>query len=298
MSTLRNPKATDQDCKIDAVLLAKTIMDAYPRDVSRTRMMFSDSNSGTMSEIMVTTGDVKAYATGTISKDDLLTSLELKKVDNAAADRILMLISQPKARPSCSGPFQHDRQFLSDRISKLKQNGLQSKSCCRWPNQSWTAKLNREVRRLGTIQQEIRDLFHRLNEQEQAIKQAQDIARGKTIRHVSAGNGNGTGNGNGNGNGKYEAARATERTQDLTTGAEGTELAKAQRKRRAAKTGRDGRRTRRLQQHSAISPAAAPRSSGHGRSPGTGRAIASTGAPLPSSRSLGRQQLHHRQYQA
>lgn len=186
VSTLRSAKATDQDCKIDAVLLAKTIMDAFPKDVSRTKLMFSDSNTGTMSAVTVTTGDVKAYAAGSISKDDLLTSLEITKVDSLSEGK-----DSPKdfttegTNPVAPGPFQHDRQLLSDRIFTLKQNGTGTK-----PFEDMLGQLEQDSQKPAgevpsqRVQQEIRDLYHRLNEQEQAIRQAHDIANGKTISTV------------------------------------------------------------------------------------------------------------------
>jgi hypothetical protein len=58
----RNPKATDNDCKIDAVLLAKTIMSAYPSRIVRVKVVFTKRDQSS-EEAIVTAGDVRSFAT-------------------------------------------------------------------------------------------------------------------------------------------------------------------------------------------------------------------------------------------
>ncbi len=92
VSTFRHVKADDKDLKIDAVLMSRAIMNL---DSSINRVIiyfFNNVNLTKYRQISVSTGDVKAFASGQVSKDDLLTSLPLEskqtedpnaKVENA-----------------------------------------------------------------------------------------------------------------------------------------------------------------------------------------------------------------------
>ncbi len=92
VSTFRHVKANDKDLKIDAVLMSRAIMNL---DSSINRVIFYFFNNVDLTkyrQISVSTGDVKAFASGQVSKDDLLTSLPLEfkqtedpnaKVENA-----------------------------------------------------------------------------------------------------------------------------------------------------------------------------------------------------------------------
>ncbi len=80
IATFKNPKANANDCKIEAVLIAKTLMDYAPGQVSRVTVYFYNSNSlSTYKEVAVTAGDVRAFGNGTVSKDELLKSLEIRE---------------------------------------------------------------------------------------------------------------------------------------------------------------------------------------------------------------------------
>ncbi|MBS1993552.1 MAG: hypothetical protein JSS83_23720 [Cyanobacteria bacterium SZAS LIN-3] len=180
--TVRHPQATEQDCKIDAVLLAKTIMDAYPKTITRVKLVLSDHNSEAMNELTVTTGDVRAYATGTITKDELLASLEMKKVVNPGGERgapIDMRTSGVEAVEP--GPYRSYRQILAGRIENLKAHGTGTK-----PFEEMLAKIQEDCRKPAgevapdSILNQIKGLYQRLADQEQAIRQAQNIASGKT----------------------------------------------------------------------------------------------------------------------
>ena len=47
ISAYRHPKATDKDCKIDAVLLAKTVIDADPVVITTIKVRFYDPTNNT-----------------------------------------------------------------------------------------------------------------------------------------------------------------------------------------------------------------------------------------------------------
>ena len=74
-----NPKANDNDCKIDAILIAKKIFDVYPPPAfSNVKVNLYDSSDATKTSfrsIIVRAGDVEVFSKGSISKEALLASL-------------------------------------------------------------------------------------------------------------------------------------------------------------------------------------------------------------------------------
>ena len=78
------PSLLSKDLKIDAVLLAKAVMDLDPKIVSRVVVKFIDKS--TCKEVAVTAGDIKSYALGAISTDQLLSSIEIEE-KSAAGDK-------------------------------------------------------------------------------------------------------------------------------------------------------------------------------------------------------------------
>lgn len=73
--TYRNPKATENDNKIEAVLIAKTIFERYPQ-FNLVRSQFCDvTNNRLRRTVAVTDKDVVSFARGDITKDQLLASL-------------------------------------------------------------------------------------------------------------------------------------------------------------------------------------------------------------------------------
>lgn len=77
LSTYRSDTATDKDCKIDAAMAAKTLFTSDP-ELARVVVHFHfKQNPAAYSEVGVSVGDVKAYAAGTITKDQLLDGISL-----------------------------------------------------------------------------------------------------------------------------------------------------------------------------------------------------------------------------
>jgi hypothetical protein len=73
--TYRNPRATENDIKIDSILVAKAIRDVYPAIESVTVQFYEASNLRKYQFIEVHAGDVTAFGQGGLSKDQLLRSL-------------------------------------------------------------------------------------------------------------------------------------------------------------------------------------------------------------------------------
>jgi len=82
ITTFRNVKAEDKDCKIEAVLLAKAAMDLGPIAVTRVQVYFySSAMSGKYKKVTVTAGDVKAFGAGAMSQEQLLKSIDISEGD-------------------------------------------------------------------------------------------------------------------------------------------------------------------------------------------------------------------------
>lgn len=98
LSTYVRASSSDptKDCKIDAILLARTIF-AADDSLTRLKARFYDSQWANYYEVNVTVGDVKAYGDGALSPEKLLSSLELKFVSTATKAPL-----KPDSKPSSS----------------------------------------------------------------------------------------------------------------------------------------------------------------------------------------------------
>jgi hypothetical protein len=121
--TDRKEKETDNDVKIDAVLIAREIITGFPDDVSRVRVTFQKPGSNRASQIDVTAGDVKAYGSGAMDANSLLNSLDLNDVDYAATSTA----GSGSGLTVASGPLPDKRLLLLSRIEALKAKGTSVK---------------------------------------------------------------------------------------------------------------------------------------------------------------------------
>lgn len=130
-----NSKDPENDAKIEAVLLGKTVMDA-DNSVKRVRTKFFNS-SNPLEYLAVTVGitDIKAFAAGMVSQKDLLSSLELQRasaseIPSFMRDRAAAQASASQAISSIkveAGPLEKERAELSARISKLGASGINTR---------------------------------------------------------------------------------------------------------------------------------------------------------------------------
>jgi len=80
VSTYRNAQATDKDCKIDSILIARTVIEGMSSNVSRVTIYFYNSSDPTkFKSVSVSAGDVKAFGTQQVSNDALLASLPINE---------------------------------------------------------------------------------------------------------------------------------------------------------------------------------------------------------------------------
>jgi len=79
----RPPTETDNDCKIDGVLIAKTLVEAYPTGISNVKVLFLKDRSDGI-EIPVSATQLKDYASGKIDKHALLDFIPVNKVASSS----------------------------------------------------------------------------------------------------------------------------------------------------------------------------------------------------------------------
>lgn len=103
ISTFKNAKATDEDCKIEAILVAKALMDLAPSDINRVNVYFYNAmRLNKRKEVSVSAGDVKAFGSGQLSQDQLLGSIAIKEseVSDQASKAAAYLQQREAARSS------------------------------------------------------------------------------------------------------------------------------------------------------------------------------------------------------
>jgi len=69
--------ANEKDCKIDALLIGKTVMELSGGDVTKVTVYFYSLTMSTYKAVSVRNLDVRAFAAGGVNKDELLKSLDL-----------------------------------------------------------------------------------------------------------------------------------------------------------------------------------------------------------------------------
>ncbi len=85
VATYRNERANDNDTKIEAVLIAKTIMEAGAQgEVTRVEVFFYSKSQQVCKSVSVTAGDVKAFGSGQTGDQELISSLVIKDVQTQA----------------------------------------------------------------------------------------------------------------------------------------------------------------------------------------------------------------------
>jgi hypothetical protein len=86
ISTYRS-STNDNDCKIDAVFMARTAMDLAPTEINRVTIYFySRADLTHYKEVTLTAGDLRAFGSGELKKEQLLSSVAL--IDHNAQDAV------------------------------------------------------------------------------------------------------------------------------------------------------------------------------------------------------------------
>jgi hypothetical protein len=114
ITTERKPKSTDNECKIEAVLIGKAMFETVPNDFQRTKVLLFDYGNNKCSEVTVKRAEVKLFGSGGLTEKELLSSLELITTDAS---------EQSESGAVAAGPMQTGRISLLARIQRLKSRG-------------------------------------------------------------------------------------------------------------------------------------------------------------------------------
>ncbi len=122
VTTDRHPKATEDDCKIDATLIAKAVFEKH-KNLAKVRINFVGADSTT--SVSVSAGDICAFNNGGINDKQLLNGIDLTTVSNKVA-----AVSPDGGTPDAQTPdvarapdtFKKVRN-LKNRIQTMRQNG-------------------------------------------------------------------------------------------------------------------------------------------------------------------------------
>lgn len=101
VSTYRDEKENENDRKINAVLVAKAVLDAAGESVVRVNVYYYGRDLSSFQQVSVSAGDVKAYGSGQTSREQLLSSLTLRtgQQQNESDKVTSQLQSNAYARP-------------------------------------------------------------------------------------------------------------------------------------------------------------------------------------------------------
>lgn len=126
------PQATNDDYKINAVLVAKKVAEIYGRSIPKVKVVFVyKDGSGRRFSAVVRDGDIKAFGSGLESKEQLLASIDLdaeKSYESESQGRRLPSESAgaaiPEATPADRDSIQVALERTSQHIKELSSRGV------------------------------------------------------------------------------------------------------------------------------------------------------------------------------
>lgn len=160
--------ATDKDLKIDAVFLAKALIEGASGQVEKVKVLFSQSGKGGR-HITVSRAEITDYGSGKLSAEKLLGSL------------VLVSVHADNAPEISDGPEVERRLLAWKRIDKLRAQGT---------GVSPFETIFKEIQALAKandgekVAQRLTYLESKLTGQEEQLKQAQKSARGRGVPSI------------------------------------------------------------------------------------------------------------------
>jgi len=169
ITTKRNAKATDKDCKIDAIMIGKVLVDTYSKEILRVKVLFSDYENGKYTSVSLSKGDLTAFADGKLSQDDLLSSLQLTTYQEDVSPFSDKGGESATTTGISPGPLLDKRLLLLSRIESLRQKGTNVKAYTDYFNTIEDAVKNSDEEKVKSL---IASLSDKLNDQEKMRQQA------------------------------------------------------------------------------------------------------------------------------
>lgn len=161
--TRRKPRASEGDMKIDAMLIAKTIVDSYGADIQTVNVLFStEAQPDAYAKIAISEQEVRSFGAGKINETQLMQSLQVAHEDDAS----LVPEAQKDLQP---GPFMEQRLALQDQIQALKSGGTGTA-----PFEQLFQQVEDSIKdgQTSAAREQLADLADRLKEQVQLKKEA------------------------------------------------------------------------------------------------------------------------------
>lgn len=162
--------ASKRDLQIEAVFVARALIEGAPGQVENVKVIFAEPSTGDSGEEgLVTNVDremIAAYSRGQVSADKLLAAVRLIPV-------------QPESAPNVvPGPQQERRLLIWQRIDKLSQQGTGTQ-----PFKVLFNNIEEVVKsgELSGLSAKLEDLELKLSEQEEQVALARKSAQGKGI---------------------------------------------------------------------------------------------------------------------
>lgn len=161
-------KASDQNQKIDAIFLAKTLMEAVPTQVNKVKVLFVGTGSEESEFIDISKKELDDYGSGKISASTFLNSLHLLTVKPE---------EQPKVGP---GPQSERRLLVWSRMEKLKSSGTGVTAFEKLFGEAETAAKDNDA----SLSDKLSFIESKLTEQEEQVRLAKKTASGRGITGV------------------------------------------------------------------------------------------------------------------
>lgn len=177
--TRKHPKATDEDVKIDAVLITKAIMDSYGFCLDSVKVLFRADDGTSAKKVSVNEADIQNYANGSMDAHKFLDTLKLVEIDSDGERAAGKPKPEENGLAVSAGPMQDQRLILADRIMALKKRGTGV-----GPFEKLFAEADHLAveNKLSELKTAVKTLAERLNEQEELIRQAARLEKGHGIR--------------------------------------------------------------------------------------------------------------------
>lgn len=126
VTTQRSKAAADDDCKIDAILMARSLFQSFPdAGILHVKVLFSNYEEHKYMEVSVSKSDVEAFASGKLSRAELLGTITAATYDEDV-DPFAPASKQDESVAAASvvpGALVDKRLILLGRIDSLKKHG-------------------------------------------------------------------------------------------------------------------------------------------------------------------------------
>lgn len=168
--TEEDSKTADQDLKIDALFLSKTLMEAAPGQIEKVKVLFSQSgHDGRF--IVIDSKEIQDFGHGKISPEKMLATMRFLEVE-------------PERAPDVVPGAEFERRLLVwNRIKRLRQQGTGV-----GPFENIFREIENAAKAGDTakVTEKVPYLESKLSDQEEQVKQAKKSAQGRGVPSIAS----------------------------------------------------------------------------------------------------------------